>query len=61
MYRRGGGERIGAGTFGEHVVGTETRIEIGISKQKPSDLFACRWLRARAKRLDQIDLEGEHL
>jgi hypothetical protein len=26
--------------------GTETRIWIGISKQKPSDLFACRWLRA---------------
>ena len=27
---------------------TETRIYIGISTQKPSNLFACRWLRAPA-------------
>ena len=31
-----------------------------ISKRNSSGLSACRWLRARATRLDQIDLEGEH-
>ncbi len=46
-YCRRGSERTGAGTFGEHAVGTETRIKIGISKQEPSGLFACRWLRGR--------------
>jgi hypothetical protein len=34
--------------FGEYVVVTETRIWIRISKQKPSDLSACKWLRALA-------------
>ena len=29
------------------------------SKRKPSDLFASKWLRARAPVSDQIDLERE--
>lgn len=32
----------------KNVVATETRVQIAISKQKPSDLFARKWLRASA-------------
>ena len=36
------------------MVVTERHAQIAISKQKPSDLFACKWLRAPAT----IDDEG---
>jgi hypothetical protein len=46
MFQGAGVDRTGSETLGELVVVTETRIYIGISKQKPSDLFAGKWLRA---------------
>ena len=47
------GELKATETFGGNVVVTETRVEIAISKQKPSDLFACKWLRAPATSNDE--------
>jgi hypothetical protein len=34
--------------------------EVVTSKRNSNSLLACRWLRARAMLLDQIDLEPEH-
>ena len=36
-------------------------IQTVTSDRNASDLFVCKRLRARATRLDQIDLEAEHL
>ena len=47
---RGGGEFQAAETCDEHVV--VTRIQIRISNLNSSDLFACKWLRARATKQD---------
>jgi len=38
----------GADTTASAALVTETRIKIGISKEKPSDRFAGKWLRAPA-------------
>ena len=47
FWWRAGGERKAAETFGENVVATETRIQMRISNLNSTDLFACKWLRAR--------------
>jgi hypothetical protein len=54
VHREGGGGLRATETFGGNVVVTKRRAQIAISKQKPSDLFACKWLRAPAT----IDREG---
>ena len=57
---RGGDQLRAAEAIGENVVVTN-RAQAVISNGKASDLSACKWLRARAMCLEQIDHEGEHL
>lgn len=67
---RWGAEARAQGTSRGHVLGDvlgacclrgRRRAQVRISNLNLRHLFAWRWLRARAMRLDQIDLETEHV